>query len=74
MKTVEFVHPERDLPHTVRGDLLITSVRVERAFGHDHVHVWNRGGKAGMLVVSEGDGERIARLLLPASVPEEPQP
>ena len=47
------VGPLKDRP-------VVTSVRVCRAGGHDHVHVWNRGGKAGVLVVDAGDGERIA--------------
>lgn len=64
-RTTEYRHPCRDLPNRVRGDLLVTSVRVEEGPGHDHVHVWNRGGKAGTLVVNSGDGHPIARLLLP---------
>jgi len=43
---------------------LISSVRVEHGPGHDHVHVWNRGGKAGVLVVEKGDGNSIADWLL----------
>lgn len=35
---------------------LISSVRVEPGPRHDRVHVWNRGGKAGVLVVDAGDG------------------
>lgn len=62
----EFKHPHRDLPTTVRSDLPITTVRVEEAPGHDYVHVWNRGGKAGELVVKKGDGIHIAHLLLPS--------
>jgi len=66
----EYQHPARDLPTTVRGDLLVTSVRVESGPGHDHVHVWNRGGKAGTLVVTRGDGDRFADLLLPRETSE----
>jgi len=44
---------------------LISSVRVEEGPGHDMIHVWNRGGKSGLLVVGRGDGEAIAALLLP---------
>jgi hypothetical protein len=43
---------------------IITTVRVEEGLGHDRVHVWNRGGKAGELVVDKGDGHRIAHRLL----------
>lgn len=43
---------------------LITTVRVKTVGGHDHVHVWNRGGKAGELVVAEGDGAAVERRLL----------
>lgn len=68
-RTIEYRHPYRDLPNAVRGDLMITSVRVEQGPGHDHVHVWNRGGKAGTLVVTSGDGYAIARLLLPNGEP-----
>lgn len=61
----EIAHPARDLPHTVRSDLLITTVRIEETPGHDLVHVWNRGGKAGVLTVNKGDGRAVAKLLLP---------
>ena len=61
----EYAHPARDLPRTVRSHLLITTVRVEEGPGHDYVHVWNRGGKAGTLTVAKGDGQAIARALLP---------
>lgn len=43
---------------------LISSVRVEHGPGHDHVHVCNRGGKAGVLVVNKGEGDQIAARLL----------
>jgi hypothetical protein len=70
-KNTEYKHPLRDHPHTVKGDLLITTVRVEESPGHDYVHVWNRGGKAGTLVVSKGDGRRIATALLEMAFAEE---
>jgi hypothetical protein len=44
---------------------LITSVRVVAGEGHDTVRVWNRGGLAGELVVTHGDGPDLARRLLP---------
>jgi hypothetical protein len=61
----EHPHPARDLPTTVRGDLLITTVRVAEGPGHDFVHVWNRGGKSGTLTVTKGDGRAVAARLLP---------
>lgn len=42
---------------------LISTVKIEKVGGHEHVHVWNRGGKAGTLIVTEGDGEKVARRL-----------
>jgi len=45
---------------------LITTVKVEKVGGHEHVHIWNRGGKAGVLVVTEGDGALIEQRLLGA--------
>lgn len=42
---------------------LISSTRVEHGLGHDRVHVWNCGGKAGVLVVEKGDGDTIAARL-----------
>ena len=48
---------------------LISSVRVEHGPGHDHVHVWNRGGKAGILVVNKGEGDQIAARLLDSYEP-----
>lgn len=68
---MEYKHPARDLSGTVRGKLLVTTVRVDEGPGHDFVHVWNRGGKSGVLTVTSGDGRAIARLLLPGGVVEE---
>lgn len=62
--TTEFKYPLRDHPYTARGDLLVTSVRIEHGPGHDEVHIWNRGGKAGTLTVKKGDGIEIARRLI----------
>lgn len=45
----------------------ITCVRVERVGGHDLLHVWNRGAKAGVLTLQAGDGAALADKLLPAS-------
>ena len=43
---------------------LVTSVRVERFGAHEQVKVWTRGGLAGVLVVSEGDGKKLGKRLL----------
>lgn len=53
-----------DEPEHVAREHLITSVQIEEGPGHDIVHVWNRGGKAGTLTVNKGDGFHVARLLL----------
>lgn len=39
---------------------LISTVKVEYGPGHDRIHIWNRGGKAGVLTVTKGDGDIIA--------------
>lgn len=44
-------------------DGLVTSVLVTTIGSHDHVRVWVRGGLAGELVVSAGDGVLLAKLL-----------
>lgn len=58
----------RDRLPVMRGDVeavgnfdprIVSSLRVEEGPAHDHVHVWNRGGKAGELVVQRGDGETL---------------
>ena len=43
---------------------LISSTRVEEGARHDRVHVWNRGSKAGVLVVESGDGCAVSARLL----------
>ena len=51
---------------------LITSVRVKHGApgGHDLVRIWNRGGLAGELVVSAGDGAKVGDRLM--HDPDEP--
>lgn len=44
---------------------LVSSVRLEEEPGHDVLHVWNQGGKAGTLTVNKGDGALIAERLIP---------
>lgn len=58
-----FTHHTFGEPSFVASSHVITSVRVEEGPGHDHIHIWNRGGKAGTLTVTKGDGELIARRL-----------
>lgn len=41
----------------------ITSVKVERRFGYDFVHVWVDGKLSGALMVDLGEGEKLAQLL-----------
>jgi len=48
-----------------QNEKLISTVRVECGAVHDKIHVWNRGGKAGVLIVNHGDGAVIAGLLGP---------
>lgn len=52
--------------------LTITSTLVQTIGAHDHVSVWVDGAKAGELVVSEGQGDGLARMLERASVGGEP--
>lgn len=46
-------------------DAVISEVRVEVGRSHDCVTVWSRRGLAGSLMVKQGDGDLIARRLLP---------
>lgn len=47
----------------------ILTARAEIGPAHDIVHVWNRGGKAGELVVTSGDGALVAAHLARISEP-----
>jgi hypothetical protein len=50
---------------------LISSVRVTRQGAHEVLNIWSRGGFAGELVVEDGDGSRIASILVsPTDSPE----
>ena len=45
------------------GDRIVSSIRLDEGPGHDHIHIWNRGGKCGVLTVTKGDGfEIVVRL------------
>lgn len=41
----------------------ISSIRCEFRGGHAHIDVWNRGGKAGTLVVERSDAVEIVEML-----------
>lgn len=43
--------------------LLVSKILVVGYDGRDHVHFWNRGGRAGKLVLAMGDGATLARCL-----------
>jgi len=45
--------------------LVVSRVRVERQPDADTVTVWSHGALAGSLVFKRGDGETIARALMP---------
>lgn len=47
------------------SELIITSVRWEVLGGHARMSVWNRGGKAGDLVVEARDALALADRLIP---------
>lgn len=53
-----------EAPGFVASEHVVTRVRVEEGMRHDLVHIWNRGGKCGVLTIDKGDGEEIARRLL----------
>ncbi len=53
------------------SDHLVSAIAVVRYGAHDHLRVWSRGGLAGELVVSEGDGAALAEAL--GLVEREPQ-
>lgn len=61
-------------PSFVASAHLISSVRVETLGGHAHIGVWNRGGKAGTLVVDASDASAIADILLPPVMRQAVQP
>ena len=44
---------------------LISCVKVQTVGGHDLVKIWSRGGLAGELTVTKGDGAFIADRLFP---------
>lgn len=46
---------------------VISSIIVDLEGGHAHIHVWNRGGKAGVLVVLRDDYQEIVKRLVEGS-------
>lgn len=59
------VGPPARMFEPLEGDhrSLVSSVGIDQMDAHEYVRVWNRGGLAGQLVVSKGDGEKIVALL-----------
>lgn len=63
-KTVYVPKPDLELAEPTSPTMyLVSSVKVERRGGHDHVQLWNRGGFAGELVLLAGDGAALASRL-----------
>lgn len=48
---------------TPPSDHLVSSAIVDKSTPHDRMCIWSRGALAGELVVTRGDGERIAAAL-----------
>lgn len=57
---------ERETVFLMPDGGIISSIRLVEGPGHDHLHVWNHGGKAGTLVVNKGQGKLVADLLMPS--------
>lgn len=72
MPVAKFSHPSAAEPGFIPGEHVVTFVTVWPRGSHDVVNIWNRGGHAGELTVASGDGEGIARLLLPPPPPAVP--
>ena len=53
-----------------REDAVITTVKVERGPAHDRASVWNRSGLSGVLIVNHGDGDWLAKRLIPQDIRE----
>lgn len=50
---------------------LVSSLRIEKNDRHWHIHIWNRGGKAGTICVNAADGPMFVDRLLPPNLREE---
>lgn len=57
----------KDADTLPRSTLMISSLRITKNPVHWRIEVWNRGGKAGELVVDAKDGPAVAALLLPTT-------
>lgn len=57
-------HRELNDPNFVPSDHLITSCRVVTGPVHDWVTIFNRGARAGRIVVDAGDGNALALRLV----------
>lgn len=71
MKTRQYYAKGAMEPSGVRRDYLVSSVRVNESPSHHQFEVWNRGGKAGILVVNAADGPAFLNMLLPPAIREE---
>jgi hypothetical protein len=54
--TVTWTNLTAHAPGAVKSNYLLTSIRIETAYGHDRVTFWNRGACAGTLTMREFDG------------------
>lgn len=62
------------LPFDPVTPALVTSARLTTAGAHDRLRIWVRGGLAGELILSSGDGAQVAAVLgLIDSAPTEPE-
>lgn len=53
-----------EVTYNAESGSVISSVRVEKNPRHWHLHIWNRGGKAGTLIVNAEDGPAIVDRLM----------
>lgn len=53
----------KTLQTNIRKNNVISSLRVERNSQHWHIHIWNRGVKAGTICVDAKDGTEVVRRL-----------
>jgi hypothetical protein len=47
-------------PHEPPAQCVVSALAVTEVGTHERVRLWSRGGLAGEIVVSKGDGERLA--------------
>lgn len=46
-----------------RNRPIVSSIRLEDGSSHETIHIWNRGGNSGMLIVDKGDGMKFVKAL-----------